>query len=64
MSEDCYIYWDGDEVAESERRIHIQCVECHTTNKKGIRWSAQMGYGPKVICCQCQRVIHQGDNEE
>jgi len=64
MSEDCYIYWDGEEVPEAQRTIHVQCADCHKNNKKGVRWSALMGYGPTVRCCTCDHVIHQGDNEK
>lgn len=60
MSEDCYIYWDGDNVPEDEKYIYFQCTECHKKDEKGKLWKAQYGYGNWSIGCNtCQKVIHQ-----
>jgi hypothetical protein len=60
VSEDCYIYWDGEDVPEENRYIYMQCTECHINNKKGTKWAAQYGYGDYSIACHnCQKLIHQ-----
>lgn len=62
MSDDCYFYWDGDEVPENERKIYWQCTECNEENGKGaVKWRAEWGYG-KTLKCQCGRWINKGND--
>jgi hypothetical protein len=66
----CYVFWDND-VAQSEQMIYTQCEECHSKNKKGIRWSSFYG-NCEVKCNLCNTIIYKsvkkkkvkkGDNE-
>lgn len=60
MSEDCYIYWDGEDVPEEDRYIYMQCTECHKKNNKGTLWLAKYGYGNWTVGCNnCPKIIHQ-----
>lgn len=56
--QNCYVYWDGDEVPEAERRIHVQCSACQQQNGRGLFWPAWAGYGDKQIVCECGAVIN------
>ena len=60
MSEDCYIYWDNDDVKEAERKIYWQCVKCQENNHLGIaKWRAAWGYGNVTIRCKCGNLINE-----
>jgi len=62
-SENCYIFWDGDDVTENERGIYFQCTECHEKNGKGKLWSAKSGYPVCDIHCEfCKKLIHDKAN--
>lgn len=66
--ENFYIFWDDESVAENERRVYIQCVECHKKNGKGVPWSIRLlTEGMEVKCELCHTIIYttneEGDNE-
>lgn len=62
LSKDSYIYFDGEEIPEKERKVHIQCINCHKKNKKGKLWQAKNGYGPWNIICPCGEIIYKVNN--
>lgn len=62
MSEPCWIYWDAED--KENRSVKMQCKACHAKNGLGRLWPPGFGYGPKIICCNCENIIHEGEDEE
>lgn len=60
MSENCYIYWDDEEILD--RKVYLQCESCFEQNKKGFLWQAKNGYADIDIICSCGKIIHKKDD--
>ena len=64
MSEDCYFFWDGEDVSYGDRKVYMQCVECHKESGKGIFWPARSGYPDIELRCNCGKIIHSPKQDE
>lgn len=63
--EDCYIYWDDENVPEDDRYVYYQCVECHDKNGLGLLWPKTNGYVSNTRCWHCDKIIYnKGNNNE
>lgn len=66
--EDCYFFIETDPaIPEEERRVRVVCTECHDKHMPDTGWfypGSKEGYGPfNYLCCKCQKVIHEGEND-
>ena len=69
MSEDCYFFWDDDDVLYEDRKVYMQCMRCYNDKdkpnyRKGIMWSAKGGYPNIEIRCNCGEIIHSPKQDE
>ena len=65
IKEDCYIFWDGEEVPEEDKAIHLQCKKCFESNQKGFRWSKDLLYGKNEIKCSlCDAIIYKREKKK
>lgn len=61
----CYVFWDGDNIKDYERKVYIQCEECHKKNKKGFKWAKEFLHGIlEIKCSLCDTIIYKKEKKK